>query len=144
MGAESAGSGSRWLEDQAVTRSVTLVDAQFEIGTTKGGKGRTVSLPSFVADLPVGAGKKVDQDALVFPDTRGGYMRGTNVRRRWWSDAVGAAELYPRTEKNAAGDPVTVYDFKLHELRHTAASLAIQARANIKALQNMLGPSPLV
>jgi len=32
-----------------------------------------------------------------------------------------------------------VYDFKLHELRHTAASLAIQAGANIKALQNMLG-----
>ncbi|MEZ0053712.1 integrase [Mycobacterium sp. MAA66] len=32
-----------------------------------------------------------------------------------------------------------VYDFKIHELRHTAASLAIQAGANIKALQNVLG-----
>ena len=32
-----------------------------------------------------------------------------------------------------------MHDFKLHELRHTAASLAIQAGANIKALQNMLG-----
>jgi hypothetical protein len=32
-----------------------------------------------------------------------------------------------------------VYDFKLHELRHTAASLAIKAGANIKALHNMLG-----
>jgi Phage integrase family len=30
-------------------------------------------------------------------------------------------------------------DFKLHELRHTAASLAIRSGANIKALQNMLG-----
>jgi hypothetical protein len=38
----------------------------------------------------------------------------------------------------ALGD-TTAYDFKLHELRHTAASLAIQAGANIKALQNMLG-----
>ena len=36
-------------------------------------------------------------------------------------------------------DETTVYEFKLHELRHTAASLAIQAGANIKALQNMLG-----
>ena len=36
-----------------------------------------------------------------------------------------------------AGEQTTVYDFKLHELRHTAASLAIQA--NIEALQNMLG-----
>jgi hypothetical protein len=35
-----------------------------------------------------------------------------------------------------------VYDFKLHELRHTAASLAIKAGANIKALHNMLGREP--
>jgi integrase len=66
-------------------------------------------------------------------------MRGTNVRRRWWSQAVAVAELYPRTIVDAAGEQTTVYDFKLHELRHTAASLAIQAGANIKALQNMLG-----
>ena len=65
-------------------------------------------------------------------------MRGMNVRRRWWSDATAAAELFPRTVIDA-GEQTTVYDFKLHELRHTAASLAIQAGANIKALQNMLG-----
>nr|WP_267888865.1 tyrosine-type recombinase/integrase [Mycolicibacterium neoaurum] len=41
--------------------------------------------------------------------------------------------------ENAAGEKVTVYEFKIHELRHTAASLAIQAGANIKSLQNMLG-----
>ncbi|CDQ42262.1 tyrosine-type recombinase/integrase [Mycolicibacterium neoaurum] len=41
--------------------------------------------------------------------------------------------------KNAAGEKVTVYGFKIHELRHTASSLAIQAGANIKSLQNMLG-----
>ena len=44
-----------------------------------------------------------------------------------------------RTETTAAGEEIVVYDFKLHELRHTAASLAIQGQANIKALQNMLG-----
>jgi integrase len=38
-----------------------------------------------------------------------------------------------------AGEETVACDFKLHELRHTAASLAIQAGANIKALQNMLG-----
>ncbi|WP_286171570.1 site-specific integrase [Mycobacterium sp. BK086] len=118
-----------------VARSVTLVDGVFEVGTPKNGKGRTVSLPAFVADL-LAAG---EADALVFPDSLGRHMRGTNVRRRWWSDAVAAARLFPRSEKNAAGEPVTVYDFKLHELRHTAASLAIQAGANIKSLQNMLG-----
>ena len=63
-------------------------------------------------------------------------MRGSNVRRRRRrSKAVAASEPFPRTDV----DGTTVYDFKLHELRHTAASLAIQAGANIKALQNMLG-----
>jgi integrase len=117
-----------------IARSVTLVDGVFEIGSPKSSKGRTVSLPAFVADL------LAKQDALVFPDTEGGHMRGTNVRRRWWwSQAVAAAELSPRMVLNAVGEQTTVYDFKLHELRHTAASLAIQAGANIKALQNMLG-----
>jgi integrase len=114
-----------------VARSVTLVDGAFELGKPKSGKGRTVGLPAFVADmLPPGG----DPEQLVFPDSEGGYMRGSNVRRRWWSQAVAAAELYPRTV-----DDLVVYDFKIHELRHTAASLAIQAGANIKALQNMLG-----
>jgi site-specific recombinase XerD len=66
-------------------------------------------------------------------------MRGSNVRRRWWSRAVAEAELFPRTVATAAGEETVVYDLKLHELRHTAAPLAIQAGANIKALQNMLG-----
>ncbi len=118
-----------------VARSVALVDNKFVVGTPKGGKGRTVSLPAFVADMLTSG----SSDALVFPDTTGGHMRGTNVRRRWWADAVAAAKLFPRTGKNSAGEQVTVYGFKLHELRHTAASLAIQAGANIKSLQNMLG-----
>jgi integrase len=42
------------------------------------------------------------------------------------------------TVTDYSGEQLVVYDFKLHELRHTAASLAIQAGANIKALQNML------
>lgn len=64
---------------------------------------------------------------------------GTHVRRRWWFDAVSAASLFPRTEKSSAGEAVTVYEFKIHEVRHTAASLAIAAGCNIKTLQNMLG-----
>jgi integrase len=113
-----------------VARSVALVNGKFEEGAPKSGKARTVSLPAFVGDLLV-AGEK---ERLVFPDTQGGPMRGTNVRRRWWAQAVEAAGIHPRKD----GDKI-VYDFKLHELRHTAASLAIQAGANIKALQNMLG-----
>lgn len=82
-----------------------------------------MSLPAFVTHLLIPG----EPDALVFPDSQGGHMRGTNVRRRWWSDAVAAAELFPRTVIDA-GEQTTVYAFKLHELRHTAASLAIQAQ----------------
>lgn len=114
-----------------VSRSVALVNGVFEQGTPKSGKGRTVSLSAFVVDL---LGERGEDNALVFPDTAGGRMRGNNVRRRWWSQAVAAAGLFPRVEGDA-----TVYDFKLHELRHTAASLAIKAGCNIKTLQNMLG-----
>jgi integrase len=67
-----------------ITRSVTLVDGVFEIGSPKNGKGRTVSLPASVVDL-LGprSPQRGDLDALVFPDSEGGHMRGSNVRRRW-------------------------------------------------------------
>ena len=120
---------------------MTLVDGVFEIGTPKNGKGRTVSLPAFVAEM-LFSSKTSSPDDLVFPDSAGGHMRGSNVRRRWWSKAVASAELFPRTETTKSGENTVVYDFKIHELRHTASSLAIQAGANIKALQNMLGTSP--
>jgi integrase len=116
-----------------IARSVTLVDGAFVVGSPKNGKGRAVSLPAFVAELLIQS-RSASRDALVFPDSTGGHMRGNNVRRRWWSQAVAAVELFPRKVGNTV-----VYEFKLHELRHTAASLAIQAGANIKALQNMLG-----
>lgn len=119
---------------------MTLVDRLFVVGSPKNGKARTVSLPAFVADLLT----PQDLDALVFPHSMGGYMRGTNVRRPWWSRAVAAAELFPRTVTNTAGESRVVCEFKLHELRHTAASLAIQAGANIKALQKCRAMNPRV
>lgn len=76
-----------------------------------------MSLPEFVAALL----SQGSTDALVFPDKAGGYMRGSNVRRRWSSQAVTAAQLFPQSAMDAAGKPSVVYDFKLHELRHTAA-----------------------
>ncbi|BCO35494.1 site-specific integrase [Mycobacterium heckeshornense] len=104
-----------------VTRSVTFVRGQAVVGTPKNGKDRSVALPATIAGMLTPG----DDDDLVFPDSAGGWMRASNVRRRWWAKALADAGL-----------PA---DFKLHELRHTAASLAIKSGANIKALQNMLG-----
>lgn len=104
-----------------VSRSVTFVSGTPVVGSPKNGTSRVVALPSTVARLlTVG-----DPDALVFPDSGGRWLRASNARRRWWAAALASAGL-----------PA---DFKLHELRHTAASLAIRAGANVKLLQNMLG-----
>lgn len=75
----------RWRDVQLaarrirVARSVALVDGEFIIGSPKSGKGRTVSIPAFVVEL-LGDGGAPDD--LVFPDTYGNHMRGSNVRRR--------------------------------------------------------------
>lgn len=63
---------------------------------------------------------------LVSAAPGGGYLRGSNFRRRMWAPAVKRAGLAP---------------LRLHDLRHTCASLAIAAGADIKVLQRMLGHS---
>ncbi|CFQ51883.1 Uncharacterised protein [Mycobacterium tuberculosis] len=35
-------------------------------------------------------------------------MRGSHVRRRWWSQAVAAAQLFPQTVMDATGKPAVV------------------------------------
>ncbi|TWS22283.1 tyrosine-type recombinase/integrase [Tsukamurella sputi] len=105
-----------------IVRSVTVVDSKHHVGPPKGGKRRTVPLPPFIAaQLPLNP----DDEALVFPAPGGGFIRHGNWRTRVFDVAVSAAgldeELHP------------------HELRHTAASLAIRSGANIKAVQAMLG-----
>ena len=70
-----------------VSRAVTLVDGEFVIGSPKSGKARTASVSEFVADLleeeiASRSSRKLRHDpgALVFPDSQGGHMRGSNVR----------------------------------------------------------------
>lgn len=94
------------------------------VGTTKGDKVRTVPVPAFVleeiAKLCEGRGR----DDLVFPGPDGGHLRRPVNRTGWFESAV----------KRAGIERVTP-----HDLRHTAASLAVSAGVNVKALQRMLG-----
>jgi hypothetical protein len=69
------------------------------------------------------AGRPGDEPRFVGPRSHS-WMRDRTFRRGWLTSgaaAIGQAGLTP------------------HELRHTAASLAIPAGANVKALQRMLG-----
>lgn len=63
-------------------------------------------------------------DDLVFTSPEGGLLRLNNFRRRSFDQAAADVGLNGLTP---------------HELRHTAASLAIQAGANVKSVQRMLG-----
>jgi integrase len=68
------------------------------------------------------AGKPAD--ALVFTAPEGGPLRLMIFRRRVFDPAARAVGLEGLTP---------------HELRHTAASLAVSAGANVKAVQRLLG-----
>lgn len=94
--------------------------------TPKDHERRAVPLPPFlVAELkPIMQARKPDD--LLFSAPRSGPLRAHNFRAREFAAAVKAAGL--------GGLGVTP-----HKLRHTAASLAIAAGADVKVVQTMLG-----
>jgi integrase len=109
-----------------VAESATEVSGHLVWGTPKSHATRSVPIPRSVADLllEVVAGKTADD--LVFTTWRGKPLRNLNFRRDVFDPAAADANLHHLTP---------------HELRHTAASLAIAAGANVKAVQRMLGHS---
>jgi integrase len=105
-----------------VERSAVEVGAEIVIGAPKTHQARTVTLPRFLADDL--AAYMTASDGLLFSDERGGYLRNTNWRRRAFAPAVDRAKLTP---------------LRVHDLRHTAASLSIHAGASVKSVQSQLG-----
>ncbi|QHF19844.1 tyrosine-type recombinase/integrase [Rathayibacter sp. VKM Ac-2762] len=108
-----------------VSHTVVEVGGVQHESTPKDYEARSIPVPaSIVAELRAHiAGRAPDDPA--FPGSRGnGWLRG-RVFRRGWLDAAAAAIDRPGLTP--------------HELRHTAASLAISAGANVKAVQRMLG-----
>jgi integrase len=93
-------------------------------GTPKNHQARSVPIPRFVAELlaEVVAGKASDD--LVFTTWRGKPLRNLNFRRDVFDKAAEDAGLTGLTPKG---------------LRDAAASLAVSAGANVKAVQRMLG-----
>jgi integrase len=111
-----------------VSRSVTESGALVR-STPKTHERRSVPFPKVLTDelsaLMVGKGR----DDLVFTDMRGGVLRNSNWRARVFTPAV--AKCQADDDKFPA--------MTVHDLRHTAASLAVSAGANVKALRRMLG-----
>jgi len=108
-----------------IAESVTPVKGVMTIGPTKGHERREVAMPRFLLeDLSQHVVGKAP-DALVFVGVRGG-----------------AALRYPvfqRGALNQACEQIGIPRLTPHELRHTAASLAIASGADVKVVQQMLG-----
>jgi integrase len=102
----------------------SMPDQTTEPELPKNHKRRTVPIPRFIVDelAPFLASKSPSD--LVFTNSAGGVLDNTNFRRNVYSPAVRSVGL----------DPLTV-----HDLRHTTASLAVSAGANVKAVQRLLG-----
>jgi integrase len=107
-----------------VAESVTPVHGAMSFGPTKGHERREVPLPRFlVEDLAQHVAAKA-RDDLVFTGARGAVMRTGTFRR---GALIEAAKV------------IRIPGFHPHELRHTAASLAIASGADVKVVQQMLG-----
>jgi integrase len=107
----------------SIRRTAVQIHGRIEYGTPKSNEIRDVVPPTFLRDelMPWMAGKSPDD--LLFTAPEDGPLRVSNFRARFFDAAVKRAGL--------ALAP--------HDLRHTAASLAIQSGANVKAVQRMLG-----
>jgi integrase len=107
-----------------ISKSITEINGHLVTGTPKNGESRTLVLPktTLAKIIPLLDGKS-SQD-LVFTGPKGGPIRQANFRRRVWLPLL-----------KATGNE----GLRVHDLRHTAASLAIKSGANVKVVQNMLG-----
>lgn len=136
--------GLRWGEAVAIRRgrcdllrsqlmireSLSEVRGHLYFGPTKTHEDRVIVLPKFLRDglsvhlTEYGA---PERDALVFTSPKGEPLRISNWRRRVWRPAC-----------DASGMPEGL---RIHDLRHTAASLLVSAGANVKVVQRHLGHS---
>ncbi len=107
-----------------VSESVTPVKGVMPFGPTKGHERREVPLPCFlVGELAVHvAGRSPDE--RLFTGERGAVMR---------------SQTFQRAALTRTAEALKIPGFHPHELRHTAASLAIASGADVKVVQQMLG-----
>jgi integrase len=114
-----------------VSESVADVSGHLHYGSTKTYQTRNVAVPGFLKDMLAQhlanyVGKS--RDALVFTTEEGTPLRNSNWRRWVWDPALEKSGL-PKV--------------RIHDLRHTCATLLIAEGAHAKAIQRHLGHSSI-
>lgn len=110
--------------------SLADVGGHLHWGATKTYQRRSLVVPGFLRDrLAAHLTDEVEPDerALVFTSPKGAPLRHSNFHRRFWRPALAASGLAP--------------EVRIHDLRHTAASLLIAEGAGPKAVCEHLGHS---
>jgi len=120
-----------------VVEAVTEVGGVVEFGPTKTHENRVVAFPQVLAEqlrLQM-IGKR--PESLLFASPDGHTLRLVTWRRRYWHPAlvkINAARRASSTDGGVDFPKVTP-----HDLRHTAASLAVRGGASVVGVQRMLG-----
>jgi integrase len=113
-----------------VAEQLTETRGAFAFAPPKTAAGlRTVTLPQVAAEAlaeHLATYAEPGPDGLVFPAARRGPLRRSNFTRRVWDPATRA---------------VGVEGLRFHDLRHTAATLAVAAGASTRELMARMGHS---
>ncbi|UTT48854.1 tyrosine-type recombinase/integrase [Rhodococcus gordoniae] len=107
-----------------VVDNAVQVGSTVHVGTPKNHQHRIVPIPQFLVDELARQCEGRNRHDLVFPGRDGQHLRRPVSTTGWFIKAVERAGIERVTP---------------HDLRHTAASLAVAAGVNVKALQRMLG-----
>jgi integrase len=108
----------------SISENAVQSGKQIFVGTPKAHKQRTVPLPEFLLPYLGLQCEGKSRDDLLWSGHDGGHLRRPHPVSGWFAKAVTGSGI-PRATP--------------HDLRHTAASLAVSAGANVKAVQKMLG-----
>jgi integrase len=123
------------LERGTVTVAEQLleVNGAFSVGPPKSAAGRrTVTLPAVVVEAlaeHLARYTAKSPEAYVFLSSQGRHLRRSNFNRRVWQPAT-----------RAAG----VEGLRVHDLRHTAGTLATAAGGSLREVMDRLGHSTTV
>ena len=123
------------LERGTVTVAEQLLEVNgvFSLGPPKSAAGRrTVTLPAVVVSAlaeQLARYTAKSPEAFVFLSSHGKHLRRSNFNRRVWQRAV-----------KAAG----VEGLRVHDLRHTAGTLATAAGGSLREVMDRLGHSTTV
>jgi integrase len=114
-----------------ISEAAAEVEGRRIVGETKTGRIRTVVLPSFLREVIAehinALHPQPHRGDLVFTAEEGGPVRQANFRNRVFYPACRRAGIEPIPH--------------VHDLRHTAVALAIQAGAHPQAIKEMAGHS---